>query len=463
MSYEVYARKYRPMMFDQVIGQQHVVQTLQNAIKNNRVAHGYIFSGMRGIGKTTVARIFAKALNCKEGPTPDPCNKCDSCTEVNEDRSMDVLEIDGASNRGIDEVRSLRDGVKYKPIHGKNKVIIIDEVHMLTREAFNALLKTLEEPPPNTVFILATTEFHKLPHTIISRCQHFEFKKITQKDIINHLLSVTQKEKITISSAGLNLIAEAADGSLRDAQSLLDQAVAFSGDNISDEDLKDLLGVINKELLFAFSRAIIGEKPDQLFTLVEDIIDRGYDLRFFYRELIHHFRNILVIKNMKDPSDVLVLSEDDLVKLKKEAEDVTSDELLRYLLALQQADQGLKFSSHPRIFLESVLIKLCLFKKIVPLKDLIKLIEKSEIQVPPRATPSEKFEREIPSVREEAGRRSPPSPKPSSSETSNQNVPTARKKNKELEKALEDPSVKSFMDSFKAQVLSVEQIKKGKK
>ena len=234
MSYVIFARKYRPMTFEEMIGQKHVIQTLMNAVKNDRVAQGYIFSGMRGVGKTTTARILAKALNCQQGPTPDPCNKCEFCREINEDRSVDVLEIDGASNRGIEEVRALREGVKYKPIHSRYKVIIIDEVHMLTREAFNALLKTLEEPPPHTIFIFATTEFHKVPPTIVSRCQYFEFKKISQKEIINHLLDITKQENITISAYGLNAIAEAADGSLRDAQSLLDQAVSFSGENISD-------------------------------------------------------------------------------------------------------------------------------------------------------------------------------------------------------------------------------------
>ncbi|MCK4644711.1 MAG: DNA polymerase III subunit gamma/tau, partial [Candidatus Aminicenantes bacterium] len=242
MTYLIYARKYRPKTFEEMIGQKTVVQTLQNAIKNDRVSQAYIFSGMRGIGKTTAARILAKALNCQNGPTPTPCNKCEFCKEVNEDHSVDVIEIDGASNRGIDEVRALREGVKYRPIHCRHKVIIIDEVHMLTREAFNALLKTLEEPPPHTVFIFATTEFHKVPATITSRCQHFEFKKISQKEIINHLLDITKKENITISPSGLNLIAEASDGSLRDAQSLLDQAVAFSGEVINDEDLKEILG-----------------------------------------------------------------------------------------------------------------------------------------------------------------------------------------------------------------------------
>jgi len=375
MTYLIFARKYRPKTFDEMIGQKAVVQTLKNAIKNNRVAQAYIFSGMRGVGKTTAARILAKALNCQQGPTPTPCNKCEFCKAINEDRSVDVLEIDGASNRGIDEVRSLREGVRYKPLYSRNKIIIIDEVHMLTREAFNALLKTLEEPPKHTVFIFATTEFHKVPATIVSRCQQFEFKKISQKDIINHLLDITQKEKITISSYGVNLIAGAADGSLRDAQSLLDQAVAFCGEVINEEDLKEILGTISREILFEFSSIIMEEKPDKVFSLVEKLIEKGYDLRFFYRELIQHFRNLLVVKSIEKPVDLIPLNEEEIDNLLKEADKASSEDILRYLSVLQQAEQGLKFSSHPRIYLEVLLVKLCHFKRLVPLKNIIQELE----------------------------------------------------------------------------------------
>lgn len=386
MTYLVFARKYRPMTFEEMIGQKPVVQTLQNAIKNDRVAQAYMFSGMRGVGKTTAARILAKALNCQQGPTPTPCNKCEFCTSINDDHSVDVLEIDGASNRGIDEVRSLREGVKYRPIYSRYKVIIIDEVHMLTREAFNALLKTLEEPPAHTVFIFATTEFHKVPATIVSRCQHFEFKKISQKEVINHLLDITQKENIEISPYGLNLIAEIADGSLRDAQSLLDQSVAFSGEVINDEDLKQILGTINKEILFESSRIIFEAKQDQVFPLVEKIVDSGYDLRFFYKELIKHFRNLLLVKSVEQPQELLALTEEDLNRLKEEVKGTSSEEVLRYLIALQQSEQGLRFSSHPRIYLEVLLVKLSQFKKIIHLNDIIQELEdiKKEVKIPPR-------------------------------------------------------------------------------
>ncbi len=376
MSYLIYARKYRPQTFEEMVGQKAVVQTLQNAIKNNRVAQAYIFSGMRGIGKTTVARILAKALNCQYGPTPTPCNKCEFCLAVRDDRSVDVLEIDGASSRTVEDISPIRDTAKYKPIASRYKVIIIDEVHMLSGHAFNALLKTLEEPPERTIFIFATTEFHKVPATIASRCQHFEFKKISQKEIVNHLLKVAQKEKITISPYALNLIAEAADGSLRDAQSLLDQAVAFSGEIINDDDLKEILGVISKDTLFECSSLILEQRPAEVFALIEKIMEKGHDLRFFYKELVQHFRNLLLAGSVQDLTGLLPLNAEEIGQLKTEAAKASDEEILRYLVALQQAEPGLRYSSHPQIYLETVLVKLCHFKKIVPLQDLIQEVEK---------------------------------------------------------------------------------------
>ncbi len=463
MSYLIYARKYRPQTFEEMIGQKPIVRTLQNAIKNNRVAQAYIFSGMRGVGKTTAARILAKALNCQQGPTPIPCNKCEFCLGINEDRSVDVLEIDGASNRGIDEVRSLREGVKYKPIHSRYKVIIIDEVHMLTREAFNALLKTLEEPPPHTVFIFATTEFHKVPATIVSRCQHFEFKKISQKEIIKHLIDITQKEKIEVSSYGLNLIAEAADGSLRDAQSLLDKAVAFSGNIIRDEDLKEVLGTISREILFSFSNAILEEKPEEIFALVEKVIEYGYDIRFFYKELIQHFRNLLLVKSVKSPQDLLPLNEEEIEDLRKEAEKASREELLRHLVVLQGGEQELKFSSHPRIYLEVFLVKLCHFKKIADVKDIIKDLEDLKKGITtPSAKPFPKTD-----VRESSRTPRKEKSKPPEPEMKESLSPKIKKENgkrgREIDMAMKDPSVKSFMDTFKARVISVKPVERAKK
>ena len=452
MSYIVYARKYRPATFDQVIGQKPVVKTLKNAVKMDRIANGYIFSGMRGVGKTTVARILAKALNCSQGPNPVPCNQCEACREIQEGRSVDVLEIDGASNRGIDEVRALREGVRYKPLQGRYKIVIIDEVHMLTQEAFNALLKTLEEPPEQSIFILATTEFHKVPATIVSRCQHFEFRKISVKEIEFHLRKIAEKEGISITEPGLNLIAESAEGSLRDAQSLLDQAVAFSGEKIPEEDLRELLGTINRNLLFEFSTAVIGNQPEKIFSLVENVMDRGHDLRFFHSELIKHFRSLLLASTMEDISGILPLREQELERLKKEAQKTSSDQILRYLHTLQQAEQGLKFSSHPRFYFEALLVRLCTLRNLIPIQEILKQIrtmKNTGQKASGASVSSENYGKAPASGRKEGDY---PESKKKRAEASSLQV---REENKS-DAAVQDPQVQDFLSEFKAQILSVE-------
>jgi DNA polymerase-3 subunit gamma/tau len=461
MSYLIFARKYRPKTFEEMVGQKAVVQTLQNAIKNNRVAQAYLFSGMRGVGKTTAARILAKALNCKHGPTPTPCNACDSCLEIGEDRSINVFEIDGASNRGIDDIRALRETVKYKAIHGRFKIIIIDEVHQVTGPAFNALLKTLEEPPPGTVFIFATTEFHKVPATIVSRCQHFEFKKVSHKEIINHLMAIAAKEELTITPYGLGLIAEASEGSIRDSQSLLDQAVAFCGENIGDAELKEILGTVNRDLLFDFSTAILEEKPELIFSLVEKVVESGYDLRFFYKELVQHVRNLLVVKSVERAEDLLLFGPEDLARLKEEAKKASSEDFLRYLQALQNAEPGLKFSSHPQIYFETASIKLCHFKKLVELKDLIRDIGESKrggtpvSETRPRP-PAPAGSYQAPSTKYVPKGEPAPSTRPADVLPASPKDEFTRRKDKDMETALKDPGVRLFMDKMKARALSVE-------
>jgi len=455
MSYLVYARKYRPTTFEQVIGQKAVVQTLKNAIKNNRLAHGYIFSGMRGVGKTTVARLLAKSLNCEQGPTPEPCLKCESCVDIQEGRSVDVLEIDGASNRGIDEVRALKEGIQYKPLYSRYKVIIIDEFHMLTKEAFNALLKTLEEPPPNTIFILATTELHKVPSTIVSRCQTFEFRKISLNEITAHLKEIIQKENISISNYGIRLIAESAEGSLRDAQSLLDQSVAFSGEKVSDEDLKEILGTISRELLFETAETILKKKPEQAFDLVEKIVNKGYDLRFFHSELIKHFRDLLLVSSVKDTKDLLTLDDSETERIRKQIENISSDEVLHCLNALQNGEQGLRYSSHPRIYFEVLIVKLCQFKNIVPIQDIIEEVKALKGKTGTGAQASKKdSDRE--SKRGENNAGSVLYAKP---------VPDEKKQNRLKEEnknsVLKEPKVEEFLNIFKARILSVNKEEKN--
>jgi len=369
--YRILALKYRPQTFEEVVGQKHVVQTLVNALRKGKIGQAYLFSGMRGVGKTTVARILAKALNCVHGPTPHPCNKCEFCRAIMNDRAIDVLEIDGAASRKVEEARELREGLKYSPLHSRYKVVIIDEVHMLTPEAFATLLKILEEPPPKTVFIFATTEAHKVPKTIISRCQHFEFNRISQKDIVHHLEYIAQKENLSVSREGLYLIAEAAEGSLRDAESILDKAAAFSGDNISDEDIKILLGTVPQSLLFEVSRVILAGSTGEVFSLVDKLVEAGYELVTFYHQLIHHFRKLLLAKTMSNFKDIIPVNEEEYQQYLQEAAQVSVEELLRYLNALLKEEPALKRSFQPRIYLETVLIKLCHFNQLVFLEEFL--------------------------------------------------------------------------------------------
>ncbi|MCI4445810.1 MAG: DNA polymerase III subunit gamma/tau [Candidatus Aminicenantes bacterium] len=373
--YLVLARKYRPKKFSEVVGQQAVIKTLQNAIREKRIAHAYLFSGMRGVGKTTVARILAKALNCEHGPTPEPCNQCFTCTAINEERLLDFIEIDGASNRGIEDVKALRESIQYEPMHSRYRVIIIDEVHQLSRDAFNALLKTLEEPPTRTIFIFATTEFHKVPKTIASRCQHFVFKKLSSADIIGHLTYIAGQEGFTISPYSLKLIAEAADGSLRDAETLLDQVISFSGPQVNDQETEEVLGVINRSLFDNFSRVIISGQAAEIFPLVEALVSSGYDLRYFYSGLIEYFRHLLVVKMIDNPEQLLFLPAEEINRLKERASGLIPEEILRYILMLQEGEAGLKYSTQPRIFLESYLVKLCLLPGLKKIEKALEEIE----------------------------------------------------------------------------------------
>jgi DNA polymerase-3 subunit gamma/tau len=373
MSYTVLARKWRPMQFEEVVAQNHVSTTLMNAIKNNRLATAYLFSGPRGVGKTTSARIFAKAINCDNGPTPTPCNECSSCTEITAGRSLEVFEIDGASNRGIDEVRNLRDNLKYAAAKGKHKIYIIDEVHMLTNEAFNALLKTLEEPPPRVLFIFATTEPHKVPATILSRCQRYDFRRIPLAEIVQQLRMICEKENIKIDDESLYLIAKKADGSMRDSQSLLDQVVSFCGVEVQARDLSELLGLIDYELIFECSECIVSKNISAGLQLAEKVFNHGYDLGEFLNGLTEHFRNVLVLK-ATNQAELLEGLDTYLPRYQEATKSFSETDLLRLIKLCSETAFAIKRSPNPKTILEMLMVKLIKMEKSVELEALLEHI-----------------------------------------------------------------------------------------
>ena len=359
MDYQVSARKYRPGTFQDVIGQPHVVQTLANAISTNRIAHAFIFSGTRGVGKTTVARILAKALNCEQGPTPTPCDACPTCTEITQGTSVDVIEIDGASNTGVDDVREIRENVKFSPFRGQYRVYIIDEVHMLSNSAFNALLKTLEEPPAHVVFIFATTEIHKIPATILSRCQHYNFRRIPTAEIVQRLRYVADADQLTVEDRSLAAITRASEGSMRDALSILDQIVAFSGKNIQHQDLEALIGSIPHEHIRTMIAAIAAQDSPSALRVVANLLDQGHDLRGYCSELVEHVRNLLVASLV--PADelrgLIEASEEDLGQTAADAKAFAPEHLQELFRIFTQAEEALRQSAHPRFVLEVAVVR----------------------------------------------------------------------------------------------------------
>jgi len=363
MSYTVFALKWRPKNFDEIVGQNHVVSTLKNAIQGNRLAHAYLFAGPRGVGKTSTARILAKALNCKEGPTANPCQKCFSCTEISDGRSLDVIEIDGASNRGIDEIRVLRENVKFAPVSGKFKVYIIDEVHMLTTEAFNALLKTLEEPPEFVKFIFATTQAHKVIPTILSRCQRFDFRRIPAMEITAQLERIVASENINVDKDVLFAIAKASDGSMRDAESVLDQLVSFSRQKISLKDVVSVLGIVEQEALFAITDKIIQKDAKAALGLLNNLIDDGKDISLFLANLIEHFRNLMIAKVTKGDSKLIDLPAEICEGLLRQSEAFSLEEIFNFFNILVNTQEMSKRLDSLRIPLEISLIRLAHNKK----------------------------------------------------------------------------------------------------
>ena len=360
MDYQVSARKYRPGTFDDVIGQPHVVQTLMNAVSTKRIAHAYLFSGTRGVGKTTVARILAKALNCEQGPTSHPCNTCENCREIVQGNSVDVIEIDGASNTSVDNVREIRENVKFTPFRGQFRVYIIDEVHMLSNSAFNALLKTLEEPPTHVVFIFATTEIHKIPATILSRCQHYNFRRIARTEIMERLRHVAAQDQLTLEEQSFVALARTSEGSMRDALSLLDQAVAYGGKAVNHADLELLLGAVPQELVQELIRAIMAQDSPAALASLANLLDRGHDLRAFCAEVVEHIRNLLVaavVPGTAELRGLIETSEDDLNQLSMNAKTLTPEQLQELLAIFIQAEDSLRFSSHPRFVMETAAVR----------------------------------------------------------------------------------------------------------
>jgi DNA polymerase III subunit gamma/tau len=386
MSYLVLARKWRPQSFEDVAGQSHISRTLQNAIRANRIAHAYLFTGVRGVGKTTAARILAKALNCAHGPTPRPCNECVQCKEIIHGSCIDVIEIDGASNRGIDEIRQIVENVRYQPARCAFKIYIIDEVHQVTKDAFNALLKTLEEPPPSVKFILATTEPHRLPETILSRCQRFDFRRISIREIVQRLGEISDREGLKISQSALLALAREADGSMRDAQSLLEQVLSCVGTEehgaeVDDALLQDVLGLAERRMLFNISESIIGSDGKRCLELVAQAADQGRDLTRLSKDLVEHFRNLMVARlcgekagkslDEEDRVKLLDLPDQELIDLSSQATNVSIDTLLDYFDFMAAGDDEVAHAANPRFVLETLLVRLATLPKSLPVTQLI--------------------------------------------------------------------------------------------
>jgi DNA polymerase-3 subunit gamma/tau len=375
MSYLVLARKWRPQTFEEVVGQQSVIRTLQNAIDRHRIPHALIFSGVRGVGKTTLARLVAKALNCQEGPTKIPCNKCEHCTEITAGNAIDIHEIDGASNRGIQEIRELKENIRFFPTKSRYKIVIIDEVHMLTTEAFNALLKTLEEPPEHVFFMFATTELHKIPITILSRCQRYELQKVSSRELFTFFSKIAQEEKVIISDWAVNIIVREAGGSVRDGLSLLDQIFSFGGDEITDEDVIKVLGLVDSQVVSSMAAAILNSDLANGLRILEETSNYGVDLKRLANDLLYYFRALLICRISADPEKLLDVPDQEFAEMRQIGGQHTVETLQLYFNMLLKGVEEMQYSSHPRLAFEMALIRAAEAGNVVPVAELLGKLE----------------------------------------------------------------------------------------
>ena len=384
--YQVLARKWRPANFEELVGQKHVSRTLGNAIEAERLAHAYIFAGLRGTGKTTVARILAKCLNCVDGPTPKPCGTCDSCNEIAESRSLDVMEIDAASRTKVEQTRELLELVSYAPVRDRYKVLIIDEAHMLSKASFNALLKTLEEPPPNVLFIMATTELGKLLPTIVSRCQVFEFRRVGTRELADHLRRICESESIEVSDAGLERIARAGEGSVRDSLSVMERVLAFCGQQVDDEDLLRMLGGVRAEVMVRFLSGLAARDAGAMLLVLDGLIDEGHDLLPFWNELVAGLRDLLLMREVKDVEELLSRSKEEADALAGATETMSVEDLTRAFQLIADLEVGLRSSSQPRFLFETALIRLAGLGAVKPIEEILESLRGSGPVQPARTS-----------------------------------------------------------------------------
>jgi DNA polymerase-3 subunit gamma/tau len=471
MKYQVIARKFRPQLFGEMVGQKPIVQILQNAIQMNRMGHAYLFSGPRGTGKTTTARILAKCLNCAKGPTTTPCNECASCKEIAAGQSMDVLEIDAASNTGVDSVRELRDSARYAPSRDRSKIFIIDEVHMLSTSAFNALLKILEEPPPHVVFIMATTERHKLPATILSRCQQLVFRTISPGEIQAHLREIATREGAKVDDRGLSYIVKAAEGSMRDAQSLLDQIISFGGQDVGHEDVRDVLGFIPNDILDRTVDAIAGNNSRDLIETVGIVVEQGLSLQQFTRELIARMRDLLMMK--LGLGEKVLGGDEEKTELARRGGSFSEQDLIRSFDLLLRLENDLRYTSQPRLHLEVGLVKLAKAGHMRDIEDVIRDLKggtapavsaaapaapapaRSAAPAPRPATPAPAPRSPEPPRPTPRPTPPPPAPRPAPAATPAAKSDIIKPADTLLESAREEPLVKKFLETFRGDIAMV--------